>query len=91
MINFFKKLFGFKTANTCPNTPKETVAEILTPQAVVSTYVAPAKPANKKVKAISAPIREGKAKGGNGVVKQQPKQSAKPQAPKRPKPKAKRK
>mgnify|MGYP003352782595 CR=1 FL=1 len=106
MIKFFKKLLGIKTPCACPSTPKETVAEILTPPVVetvkVETYVAPAKPANKKVKAISAPVQaktkpavqkpavtEGKAKGGNNVVKLQPKQSNKPRAPG--KPKAKRK
>lgn len=102
MINFFKKLLGFKTAGCCPSTPKETVQEILTPQAVVSTYVEPAKPINKKVKAISVPatttntkpkakpaVKEGNTKGGNNVVKLQPKQGNKPKAPG--KPKAKRK
>ncbi len=68
-----------------------------------STYVEPAKPVvAKKVKAISVPataantkpktkpaVTEGKAKGGNNVVKLQPKQSNKPRAPG--KPKAKRK
>jgi len=47
----------------------------------------------KKVKAISSPakpaVKEGITKGGNGAVKQQPKQSNKPKAPG--KPKAKRK
>ena len=68
MINFFKKLLGFKTEGACPSTPKETVQEILTPPA--PAYVAPAKPANKKVKAISAPVKQK-------VAKQQPKQAVK--------------
>jgi hypothetical protein len=49
------------------------------------------KPANKKRRpyrgnknAGGAVATEGKAKGGNGAVKQQPKQTAKPQAPKAP-------
>jgi len=107
MIKFIKNLLGFGA--------KETVKEILTPPVqsdpVVTaitasssgaTYIAPAKPINKKVKALSAPVQtkakptqqkpavtQGKAKGGNNVVKLQPKQSNKPRAPG--KPKAKRK
>lgn len=96
MIKFIKNLLGL-------NKPAETVREILTPQAVVSTYVEPAKPVvAKKVKAISTPVpakakpaqqkpavTEGNKKGGNNVVKLQPKQNNKPKAPG--KPKAKRK
>lgn len=103
MINFIKNLLGFGA--------KETVQEILTPPAksdpvvtavTASTYVAPAKPINKKVKAISVPatsantkpkakpaVTQGNTKGGNNVVKLQPKQNNKPKAPG--KPKAKRK
>ena len=101
MIKFIKKLLGIKTGCGCPNTPKETVAEILTPQidtAKVSAYVEPVKPvASKKVKAISTPVpakakpvqkpavTEGAKKGGNNVVKLQPKKNNKPQAPGKPK------
>lgn len=95
MIKFIKNLLGFGA--------KETVQEILTPPVktetvVAPTYVEPAKPINKKVKAISVPatsantkpkakpaVTEGKAKGGNNVVKLQPKQNNKPKAPNKPK------
>ena len=105
MIKFIKNLLGFGA--------KETVKEILTPPAktdtlatalTAATYVEPAKPINKKVKAISVPatptntkpkakpaVTQGNTKGGNNVVKQQPKQAAKPQAPAKPKAKSKRK
>ena len=90
MIKFIKNLLGFGA--------KETVKEILTPEVksdpvvtavTASTYSAPA----KKVKAISAPItaknksavKEGATKGGNNVVKLQPKPTNKPKAPGKPK------
>jgi len=111
MINFFKKLLGINTGSGCPSTPKETVAEILTPPETkivstgsiiepikeVSTYIEPAKPVNK-VRANTVPatlantkpkarpaVKEGNTKGGNNVVKIQPKQTNKPKAPSKPK------
>ena len=90
MINFIKNLLGFGS--------KETVKEILTPQApyklepVATTYVEPAKPTFKPA------VTEGKAKGGNNAVKHTKPKNKKPQAPAKPKtakpankPKAKRK
>lgn len=102
MINFIKNLLGFGAKETVtPAVKSDPVVTAVT----ASTYIEPAKPLNK-VKAISVPatatntkpkakpaVTQGNTKGGNGAVKQQPKQSAKPQAPKpaRPKQKAKRK
>ena len=98
MIKFFKKLLGIKTGCGCPNTPKETVAEILTPPAKAAefvvesavgnvplgkgaTYIPPAKPANKKVKAVSAPITEGNQRAN---VKRHAPNGKRPPAPPRP-------
>ena len=104
MIKFIKNLLGFGAKESVkeiltPETKTDVVATALT----AATYVAPAKPvAAKKVKAISTPVQskakpaqqkpavtQGKAKGGNNVVKLQPKQNNKPKAPQAPKPKAK--
>lgn len=106
MINFIKNLLGFgakETVKEILTPPAKT--DVLATALTASTYIEPAKPINK-VKAISVPatttntkpkakpaVTQGNTKGGNGAVKQQPKQSAKPQAPKpaKPKQKAKRK
>lgn len=107
MIKFIKKiLFGAPEVVPTPAPVQEPVAkatEFVVSNAVGNVplgngvkYIAPAKPANKKVKGISAPIKvkpvtEGKTKGGNNVVKLQPKQNNKPKAPPAPKPKNKKK
>lgn len=105
MINFIKNLLGLnKPTETVKEilTPPVKSDPVVT-AVTAATYVEPAKPViAKKVKAISSPapakakpavqkpaVTEGKNKGGNNVVKQQPKQTAKPQAPKSPRPKQK--
>ena len=112
MIKFFKNLFGIgcKCPGTPKETVKEILTPVEkstnfvvesavgnVPLGNGATYIAPAKPANKKVKALSSPVQtkvkpkvkpavtEGKAKGGNNVVKLQPKQNNKPKAPGKPK------
>ena len=72
MIKFIKKLLGFKPSCACPSTPKETVREILTPEV---------KAANKKVKAVSAPITEGSQRTN---VKRHAPNGKRPPAPKSP-------
>lgn len=99
MIKFIKNLLGLNK----PTEPVKEILTPQIETAKVSTYVEPVKPVvAKKVKAISVPataantkpkakpaVTEGKHKGGNNVVKLQPKQNNKPRAPG--KPKAKRK
>ena len=100
MIKFIKNLLGFGAKETVQEILTPVAPYKIEPP--VTAPVAPAKPVvAKKVKAISSPVpakakpvakpavTEGKAKGGNNVVKLQPKQNNKPKAPG--KPKAKRK
>ena len=70
MINFIKNLLGFGA--------KETVKEILTPEAPYK--VEPAVSPAPVVQAKPA-VTEGKAKGGNGTVKRAKPKNKKPQAP----------
>lgn len=100
MIKFIKNLLGFGSKETVKEilTPPAS-SDVLTTALTASTYVEPAKPVvAKKVKAISVPataantkpkakpaVTEGKHKGGNNVVKLQPKHSNKPRAPGKPK------
>jgi hypothetical protein len=98
MINFIKNLLGFGAKETVKEilTPPVKSDPVVT-AVTASTYIDPAKPLNK-VKAITVPataantkpkakpaVTQGNTKGGNGAVKQQPKQSNKPKAPGKPK------
>lgn len=95
MINFIKNLLGFGAKETVKEILTPPVKS--DPVVTTSTYIEPAKPVNK-VKAITVPataantkpkakpaVTQGNTKGGNGAVKQQPKQSNKPKAPGKPK------
>ena len=103
MINFIKNLLGFGSKESVKEILTPSAPYKIEPPTTYVEPAKPV--AAKKVKAISSPVpakdkpvakpvakpavTEGKAKGGNNVVKLQPKQSNKPRAPG--KPKAKRK
>jgi len=64
----------FVVASATSNVPNVTAS------APTATYIPPAKPANRKVRAVTEPVKEGNTKGGNGIVKKQT-PTAKPPAP----------
>ena len=99
MIKFIKKLlFGTPTAPAKVEAPYKvepvsTAADFVVANATgtvplvnsTATYIPPAKPANRKVRAVTEPVKEGNTKGGNGIVKKQT-PTAKPVAPSAPTP-----